>query len=115
MGRGCIGGEGRRIPQENFHYINSRLTQGGVTANQYLQFCSGHGALPQKRKVLNDPVGEFYLVSLWFNIDNHNSNGHGGRGVGVRGGGNIIFYPLPPVILNVYSGPSGEMTPAYGV
>ena len=29
MGGGCIGGEGRRIPQENFHYINSRLTQGG--------------------------------------------------------------------------------------
>ena len=29
MGRGCIGEEGRSILQENFHYINSRLTQGG--------------------------------------------------------------------------------------
>ena len=66
MVRGCIGGEGRRIPQENFHYINSRLTQGrGVSAHQYLKFCSGNGVLPQKRKVLNDPVGEFYLVSPW--------------------------------------------------
>ena len=68
---------------------------------------SGHSALPQKRKVLNDPVGALYLVSPWVNVDNHNSNGHGGRGVGVRGGGNIIFYPLSPVTLDVYSVPSG--------
>ena len=107
MGRGCFGGEGRRIPQENFHYINSILTRGGVTAHQHFQFFIGHGVLPQKRKVQNEPMGALYLISPWVNIDNQNSNGHDVRGVGVRGGENKIYYPLLPVTLNFYSGTSG--------
>ena len=66
-------------------------------------------------KVINEPVGLLYFVSSWVNIDNHNSNGHGVRGVWVRGGSHILFDPLPPVTLNVYSGPSGAMNLAYEV
>ena len=74
---------------------------GGVTAPKHLRFYSGRGALPQKSKVLNDPVKSLYLVSPCVNIDNHNNNGHDVRGVGVREGGHIIFDPLPPVTLNI--------------
>ena len=115
MGGSCIGVDDRRIPRESFYYINSRLTQEGVTAHQYFQFCSGRGVLPQKSKVINEPVGELYLVSPWVNIDNYDINYHGVRGFGVRGGGNIRFYPIPPFTLNIYLGPSGEITLVYGV
>ena len=39
------------------------ISTGGVTVPQYLQFCSGHSALPQKRKVINELMGALYLVS----------------------------------------------------
>ena len=74
---------------------------GGVTFPQHFQFCSGRGDFPQKSKVLNESVGVLYLVSPWVNLDNHNRNGHGVRGVGVRVGVHIRFDPLLPVTLNI--------------
>ena len=73
----------------------------GVIALQQFQFCTGRSDFPQNIKVLNEPVGEIFLVSPWVNLDNHNSNDRGVSGVVVRGGVHIRLDNIPPLILNL--------------
>ena len=85
MGGEYISKWNRRYDMGKLSLQKKKNNRGRVTSPQYFQLCSGRNDPSRNIEVIHDPVSALSLVAPWANIDNHNINGHRGRGVGLRG------------------------------